>query len=96
MNSRVSLLQHLPDENFARIRIGIGRPLPGWTVINHVLAVFNEEQKPLVDESIKYLLPAVECIISDGIDIAMNKYNPKKPKKEKGSWKKEQAGEKNE
>ena len=95
-NGIKSLLQHLPDENFARIRIGIGRPLPGWTVINHVLAVFNEEQKPLVDESIKYLLPAVECIISDGIDIAMNKYNPKKPKKEKGSWKKEQAGEKNE
>ena len=95
-NGIKSLLQHLPDENFARIRIGIGRPLPGWTVINHVLAVFNEEQKPLVDESIKYLLPAVECIISDGIDIAMNKYNPKKPKKEKESWKKEQAGEKNE
>lgn len=80
-NGIKSLLQHLPDENFARIRIGIGRPLPGWSVVNHVLAVFNEDQRPLIDESIKYLVPAVECIIANGIDYAMNKYNPQKQKK---------------
>lgn len=93
-NGIKSLLQHLPDENFARIRIGIGRPLPGWSVVNHVLAVFNEDQRPLIDESIKYLVPAVECMVTDGVDFAMNKYNPKKQKKEKGTWKKEQAGDK--
>ena len=79
-NGIKSLLQHLPDENFARIRIGIGRPLPGWSAVNHVLAVFNEDQRPLIDESIKYLIPAVECIVTDGIDFAMNKYNPKRTK----------------
>lgn len=93
-NGIKSLLQQLPDENFARIRIGIGRPLPSWSVVNHVLAAFNEDQRPLIDESIKYLIPAVECFVTDGIDLAMNKYNPKKEKKEKGAWKKEQADEK--
>lgn len=92
-NGIKSLLQHLPDENFARIRIGIGRPLPGWSVVDHVLAAFNEDQRPLVDESVKYLIPAVECIVTNGIDFAMNKYNPKKQKKEKSAWKKEQAGD---
>lgn len=90
-NGIKSLLQHLPDENFARIRIGIGRPLPGWSVVDHVLAVFNEDQRPLINESIKYLIPAVECIVTSGIDFAMNKYNPKKGKR---AWKKEQAGDK--
>jgi peptidyl-tRNA hydrolase, PTH1 family len=28
-------------------------------------------------------LPAVECIVTDGIDLAMNRFNPKKAKKEK-------------
>lgn len=93
-NGIKSLLQHLPDENFARIRIGIGRPLPGWSVVNYVLAVFNEDQRPLIDESIRYLVPAVECIVTNGIDFAMNKYNPQKQKKEKRAWKKEQADDK--
>mgnify|MGYP007069534765 CR=1 FL=1 len=36
-----------------------------------------------VDEAIKYLIPAVECIVNDSVDMAMNKYNPKKAKKNK-------------
>ena len=28
-----------------------------------------------------YLLPAIACIVQDGTDMAMNKFNPKKHKK---------------
>ena len=65
------------------MRIGIGRPLPGWTVVNHVLAPFDTEGAPKVAEAIRYLIPAVECIVTDDVDMAMNKYNPKKQKKQK-------------
>jgi PTH1 family peptidyl-tRNA hydrolase len=82
-NGIKSVLAHLGDEHFARVRIGIGRPLPGWTVVNHVLAPFTDEDKPKIKEAINYLLPAVECIVKDDVDMAMNKYNPKKQKKKK-------------
>ena len=82
-NGIKSLISHLGSENFARVRLGVGRPLAGWTVVNHVLAPFPQEDKVAVDEAIKYLIPAVECIVKESLDIAMNKYNPKKQKKNK-------------
>lgn len=82
-NGIKSILAHVGDENFARVRIGIGRPPAGWTVINHVLAPFSDEDAKKIGEAIDYLLPAVESIVTDGIDYAMNKFNPKKAKKEK-------------
>lgn len=82
-NGIKSILAHLGDEHFARVRIGIGRPLPGWTVVNHVLAPFPEEDARQVAEAIKYLIPAVECIVKEDVDKAMNRYNPKKGKKAK-------------
>ena len=86
-NGIKSILAHVGREDFARVRIGVGRPLPGWTVINHVLAPFSMEDAPKIREAISYLLPAVECIVTDGVDFAMNRYNPhkKKTKKQEGS-----------
>lgn len=84
-NGIKSTIAHVGDENFSRVRIGIGRPLPGWTVVNHVLANFPAEDVSKIDEAIKYLIPAVECMVTEGTDVAMNKYNPKKVKKKNAS-----------
>jgi PTH1 family peptidyl-tRNA hydrolase len=82
-NGMKSILYHVGDENFPRLRIGIGRPLPGWTVVKHVLAPFSEEDAPKIREAIAYLLPALECVVTDSVDLAMNRYNPKKQKAKK-------------
>ena len=82
-NGMKSILYHVGDENFPRLRIGIGRPLPGWPVGKHVLAPFSEEDAPKIREAIAYLLPALECVVTDGVDLAMNRYNPKKQKAKK-------------
>lgn len=82
-NGMKSILYHVGDENFPRLRIGIGRPLPGWTVVKHVLAPFSEEDVPKIREAIAYLLPALECVVTDSVDLAMNRYNPKKQKAKK-------------
>lgn len=82
-NGIKSILVHVGDEHFARVRIGIGRPLPGWTVVKHVLAPFSKEDDRLVANAIEYLIPAVECIVKEDVDKAMNRYNPKKHKKAK-------------
>lgn len=85
-NGIKSILAAVGDEHFPRVRIGIGRPKPGWTVVNHVLSRFEGEDAAAVRQAIDYLIPAVECIVTDGPDMAMNRYNPKKKhhaKKEK-------------
>ena len=82
-NGIKSIIAHVGGENFARVRIGVGRPPAGWTVINHVLAPFLAEDAPKIREAIGYLLPAVECIVTDGVELAMNRYNPHKKKTRK-------------
>ena len=82
-NGIKSLLSHIGSENFGRLRIGIGRPQPGWSVINHVLAKFNDQEQEKIGDAIKQLIPAVECMVLEGPDMAMNKFNPKKVKKAK-------------
>ncbi|WP_106626934.1 aminoacyl-tRNA hydrolase [Selenomonas massiliensis] len=86
-NGIKSIIAHVGSEDFARVRIGIGRPPAGWTVIHHVLAPFSTEDAPKIRAAIDYLLPAVESIVTDGGDFAMNRYNPhkKKTKKQEGS-----------
>lgn len=80
-NGIKSILTHVNDEHFSRIRIGIGRPALHWTVVDHVLAPFSVEDAPKIEEAIDYLIPAAKCIVTDGVDMAMNRYNPKKMKK---------------
>ena len=93
-NGIKSILTHVGSEDFTRVRIGIGRPPAGWTVINHVLAPFAAEDAPKIHTAIDYLLPAVECIVTNGVDFAMNHYNPhkKKAKKQEGSHEAQEAG----
>jgi len=76
-----SIIQHLGGEqNFPRVRIGIGRPAQGWSVNSHVLSPFTQDDAKKISQAIEELVPAVLCIFREGIDIAMNRFNPKKSK----------------
>ncbi|MBQ7198748.1 MAG: aminoacyl-tRNA hydrolase [Selenomonadaceae bacterium] len=65
-------------KNFPRVRIGIGRPPENWSVNGHVLSPFNDEDAAKISAALDELVPAVLCIFREGIDNAMNKFNPKK------------------
>ena len=77
-NGIKSLISHLGTENFPRFRVGIGRPLPQWTVIDHVLAPFSEESQEKVQKGIKDTVKAVLGTLEVGIDKGMNQFNPKR------------------
>lgn len=77
-NGIKSVISHLGTENFIRFRLGIGRPLPHWTVIDHVLAPFAEEYREKAEKGIKDMGEAILGILSVGIDKGMNQYNPKR------------------
>ena len=77
-----SIIQHLGGEqNFPRVKIGVGRPPKNWTVNHHVLSPFAKDDAEKISAAIDELVPAVLCIFKEGIDNAMNKFNPKKSKK---------------
>ena len=76
-----SIIQHLGGEqNFPRVRIGVGRPPQNRSVNHHVLSPFTQYDANIIAETLKNLVPAVTCIFSEGINNAMNKFNPKRKK----------------
>lgn len=70
-----SIIEKLGTKDFARLRIGIGNPLPTEDAVNFVLSKFNPQEKILIDQSIALAAEAVEIIIAEGIEVAMRRYN---------------------
>ncbi len=74
-NGLKSILEHLQNQDFPRLRLGIG-PLPEYSdPVSFVLKPFTKENKTLVEQTLEKALSAIESIISDGIDKAMNRFN---------------------
>ncbi len=78
-NGMKSIIYQIQDQDFPRIRIGIGAQ-ENMDMASFVLSGFNKDEKGKIEEAITLAADAVETIISSGIDIAMNKYNVKKTK----------------
>jgi PTH1 family peptidyl-tRNA hydrolase len=74
-NGLKSVKQHLHDDRFARVRIGVGKPQSREHGADHVLNRFSKRERTEIDVTIEQAADAVEAIISDGIDQAMNHFN---------------------
>lgn len=74
-NGMKSIIQHLGSEDFPRIRIGVGRPAPGWTVENWVLSAFSADELPLVQQAVSQAADAIEVALKFGIPRAANDFN---------------------
>lgn len=76
-NGLRSITQHLKSQDYLRVRIGVGKPPPGAGK-NHVLSRIPKREREILDTRIVDAADAVEMIISDGIDTAMQRYNAKR------------------
>ena len=74
-NGLKSLISHLKSENFLRLRIGVGRPMPGDDVITHVLGRPVKSDRILMESAFDDAAGAAEYMISGDVDQAMNRYN---------------------
>jgi PTH1 family peptidyl-tRNA hydrolase len=74
-NGLRSLKKHLPDDRFARVRFGIGRPPPAWDPADYVLSRFSSEERGALDGAIDRAADAVETILSDGVERAVSKFD---------------------
>ena len=72
-NGMKSVVQYLGTD-FARIRVGIGKPEDN-DFIRYVVGPIPEEEKEILDKSTTTAKDAVVEIIKSGVDNAMNKFN---------------------
>lgn len=72
-----SIIEKLGTQEFARLRMGVGRPPGQMDAASYVLQNFSRGDMEFMPEFIKRGAEAVQSFILDGLDNAMNKYNPK-------------------
>lgn len=76
-NGLKSIIYHLQEDHFPRVKIGIGKKHPQQDLADFVLGRFSKEETIEIDHSILNASEAVEVIITEGIESAMNKFNKK-------------------
>ena len=75
-NGLKNIIAHLGTDQFPRIRVGVGqKPHPDYDMADWVLGKFQGEDKKAVESAVKRAADAAECLIREGVDKAMNKYN---------------------
>ena len=70
-----SIITSLGTDGFARLRLGIGSPPPSIEWSEFVLLPFLEEERPRVEEMLVMAADALETVVTEGIDEAMQRYN---------------------
>lgn len=70
-----SIVEHLGTRDFARLRVGIGRPPAGQQVADFVLEPFSEDERTILDPGLTAATAAVESWCALGIEPAMNVVN---------------------
>jgi len=71
----LSIIETLGTQDFARLRIGIGRPAHGDPQ-DYVLNDFTQDELIGMLNAYDRAVEAVESFVLDGIAAAMNKFNP--------------------
>lgn len=72
-NGLKSATRHLGTNQYTRVRMGIGRPPHGTSVIDFVLSVFEADgEQTWLSTAIDTAADAVELIVTKGNDIARN------------------------
>ncbi len=67
------------NEEFARLRVGIGRSAPlGADISGHVLGRFAPPERELAGQAVADAVEAIDCCLREGVTEAMNQFNRKK------------------
>lgn len=72
-----SIIEKLGSQDFARLRMGVGRPPGQQDAASFVLQPFHAGDRDFLPEFINRGAEAIKSFMLEGIDTAMNRYNPK-------------------
>ncbi len=75
-NGLKSIIQHLGSDQFPRLKVGVGgKPYPDYDMADWVLGKLQGEDKKIMDDAVKRAADAIECLLKDGPQKAMNRFN---------------------
>lgn len=75
-NGIKSIIAHIGTQEFNRIKVGIGRPLKGMTVINHVMGQFNTEDNIAISLTLDRVVNAIKFYLQENdFEKTMQKFN---------------------
>lgn len=81
-NGIKSIISHLGTQDFQRIKVGVGEKPKEYDLADYVLGHFSKADKEEMTEGYKQAIEAVELILADEIEDAMNRFNKKVKAKE--------------
>jgi PTH1 family peptidyl-tRNA hydrolase len=70
-----SIIEQLSSQDFARLRVGIGRPPGRMDPADYVLQNFDADELPAIETVRDAACRAAECWLTEGVDNAMNAFN---------------------
>jgi PTH1 family peptidyl-tRNA hydrolase len=73
-NGLKSIVEHL-GQDFARLRVGVGRGDARRDLAYHVLAKFDRDEADEVQAMMERAADAAETFVASGIDAVMNRFN---------------------
>lgn len=84
-NGLKNIIMHLGHDEFIRVRMGVGEKPPKMDLADYVLSHFSTEEREVMNESARTAALAIETVVAEGPDAAMNKYNARKRQTQKDS-----------
>jgi PTH1 family peptidyl-tRNA hydrolase len=76
-NGLRNITEMLGDNQYSRLRFGVGGDFPRGHQVDYVLGDFSDEENKLMPERLKLFGDAVLSFVSIGVDRTMNTYNGK-------------------
>lgn len=75
-NGMRNIIELSGTDAFPRVKVGVGKkPHPEYDLADWVLSKFKNEDFETLDKTIDRVAKAIDCIIKNGIDTAMNRYS---------------------
>ena len=72
-NGLKNIIAHLGTDAFPRVKVGVGAP--EHDIVDWVIGPFTANERKVIDDVLDRALSAAECIITDGVSAAQNRYN---------------------
>jgi PTH1 family peptidyl-tRNA hydrolase len=76
-NGLKSVIAAFGTEDFARLRVGVGRGDARRDLADHVLAKFDPDERTIVAEAVGRAADAAELFVAEGVEPVMNRFNRK-------------------
>ena len=77
-NGIKNIITPLGTQEFSRVKVGVGEKPERMDLADYVLSHFSKGEWEMMEEAFKEAADAVEVMITDGVDAAMNRFNAKK------------------